>query len=131
MRAQRIVPPPTAFSRTSRKQPREQSGDHLAFIRGLPCLVTGRTDGVEAAHIRYGDILFGKRETGKGEKPSDCWVVPLHRDRHRDQHLHGDERDWWRRLGIDPLQVALALHRISGDNELGANIVREARERRT
>lgn len=129
--AQRLLIPSTAFARTSRKQPREESGDHLDFIRSLPCVVTGRTDGVDAAHIRYPDLLFGKRATGKGEKPSDCWTVPLQRDQHRDQHLHGDERAWWEGIGIDPLQVALALHRISGDAEMGCLIVREARERRT
>lgn len=130
MTAHRLIIPRTAFTRTGRKQPREESGPHLDYIRSLPCVVTGRTDGVEAAHIRYGDRLFGKRETGRGEKPSDCWTVPLQRDQHRDQHIHGDERAWWESIRIDPLQVALALHRISGDSELGQSIVREARERR-
>lgn len=130
IRAARIVPPPTAFRTSARKQPREQDGDHLAFIRMLSCLVSGRRDGIEAAHVRYGDALFAKRETGKGEKPSDCWAVPLHRDQHRDQHARGDEAAWWRSVGIDPLQVALALHRVTGHASEAEAILDEARRRR-
>jgi len=129
MSAQRIVPPPTAFRLShGRKRPREENRAHLAFIRNLPCLVTGRRDNVEAAHIRYQDLAYGKRAAGKGEKPSDAWTVPLHRDVHREQHDAGDEQLWWQEKGIDPVRVALALSQASGDDDAAEIIIRTARE---
>ena len=110
------------------RQPRIQDKAHCAFIRRLPCLITGRTDGVECAHIRYADLRFDKRETGKAERPSDQWTVPLHHELHRAQHATG-ERDWWRLQGINPITICLALYEVSGDDEAGKEILREARER--
>lgn len=129
-RAQRLAPPETAFRLShGRKRPREEEASHLEFIRSLPCLVTGQVGGIEACHVRYGDALFGKRECGKAEKPSDCWTVPLHYLQHRDQHS-GDERAWWAGIRMDPLQVALALHRATGDRDAALAILDEARNRR-
>ena len=91
---------------------------HLDFIRSLPCLITGARD-VEAAHIRYGNMRWGKRSTGIGEKPDDQWVVPLSQKVHREQHDFGDEELWWREKGIDPVLIALALWRASGDEQAG------------
>ena len=91
-------------------------------------MVTCARDGVEAAHIRFADVLLGKREVGKGERPDDRWAVPLHYIQHRAQHATG-ERKWWRSKGIDPLAVALALYEVSGDDEAGEEILRQARER--
>lgn len=130
--AARLAIPDTAF-RTShgKKRPRIEDGKYLAWIRGLPCVVTGRRDGIEAAHVRYGDPIFGKRETGKGERPDDRWALPLHCDQHRDQHAHGDERGWWKNIiRMDPLQVCLALYHISGDDQAALGILDEARKRR-
>lgn len=129
--AARLAIPDTAFRMShGKKRPRIENGQHLAWIRTLPCLVTGRGDGIEAAHCRYGDAVFGKRETGKGERPDDRWALPLHRDQHKDQHAHGDERDWWAKLGIDPLQICLALYHVSGDDQAALGILDEARKRR-
>lgn len=104
------------------RQPRVRDRNHLAFIAQLPCLITG-VYGVHVAHIRYGDPEYDKRSTGMGEKPSDCWVVPLAPDVHLyDQHRAG-ERDWWVGKGLDPLEVAKALYGASGDVERGVEIV--------
>ena len=109
------------------KQPRIHDDAHLDFIRALPCLVCGDNTSTEAAHIRFGDLRVDKRPTGMGEKPSDCWVVPLCGDCHRIQH-EMSERQFWADAGIDPILVAMALYRISGDHERGCRIVQAIRE---
>lgn len=110
------------------RQPRIRDERHCKWIRSLPCIISGTRCGVEAAHIRFSDNIFGKRPTGKGERPDDRWTVPLSRDQHADQHRHG-EREWWSRQGINPLAIAMALYRVSGNTEAGENIIREVRER--
>lgn len=57
-----------------------RSKDHLAFVRSLPCCVSGRTFGVEAAHV-------GRR--GLGQKCSDFETIPLNALYHREQHRVG------------------------------------------
>lgn len=121
----RIAIPDTAFARTVSKRPRIERPDHLAWIRTLPCLITGMRP-VDAAHIRYPELGLGKLPTGLGEKPSDMWTVPLHRAVHTDQHACG-ERAWWHDRGIDPLPIALALWACSGDDDIANVILREAR----
>lgn len=92
------------------KHPRVSDRGYLSFIHDLPCIVTGRRgEGVQGAHVRYGSIPHGKRDTGAGEKPDDRWVVPLWHEEHADQHAHG-ERGWWQRKGIDPLCVAALIY---------------------
>jgi hypothetical protein len=124
-----IPRPSTAFADTApkvKKKQRQNIEAHLRFIRSLPCLVTGARP-VEAAHIRYADMRYGKRLTGTGEKPDDHWVVPLSPASHRDQHAAGDELAWWKSKGIDPLFVALALWRATGDEDVAEQIIRENR----
>lgn len=128
MTAQRIAVDYNPLARIRR--PRVQSPKHLAFIRQLPCIITWNHHGVEAAHIRYADLPLGKLPTGMGEKPSDCWTIPLHATVHRTdknaQH-NMNERSFWSGHNINPCVVALALWRCSGDIELGEMIIREAR----
>jgi hypothetical protein len=97
---------------------------HLDFIRSLPCLVCGK-GAVEAAHIRYADARAAKDITGMGTKSDDAWAIPLCTDHHRIQHTMG-ERRFWTQQKIDPIFVALALYRVSGDEESGNKIVRHA-----
>lgn len=65
-----------------------------------------------------------------GEKPSDCWTVPLCPNCHTDgpdaQHK-GNERAFWNHRKIDVLLVALLLYAHSGDVEAGTSIVRKHR----
>lgn len=130
MKPQRIVRPSTAFSVASKKQrsPRERNEGHLKFIRRLPCIISG-VYGVDPAHIRSANPLFGKRETGAGEKPADKWVVPLSRRFHDEQHAAGNELLWWASKGIDPFGLALALYDASGDEELAESIIASHRSR--
>lgn len=120
---------PEAFSLGApkgKKRQREEDGKHLAFIRELPCLITGRQP-VEAAHISFASAAYGKRERGKSEKADDCWTVPLCPEKHREQH-EGNEIAFWSRHGIDPLQVALSLFKCTGDHEMARVILRAARD---
>lgn len=104
------------------RRPRQKSEAHLAFIRQLPCLVTGTNIGVDAAHIRLPAIQYGKRPVGTGEKPDDRWAVPLCREEHTIQHSMS-ERAYWALRGKDPLPIAMALWGVSGDTELGELIL--------
>lgn len=61
----------------------QRSPAHLAFIRSLPCCVSGRRHGVEAAHV-------GRR--GMGQKCSDFETIPLNSLYHREQHRIGLKR---------------------------------------
>ena len=125
----RIPRHPEAFSKSpvsKKRRPREHDDKHLAFIRTLPCVLTGKRP-VEAAHVRYADPAYGKRETGKSEKPHDKWTVPLSPEKHREQH-DMNEREFWARHGVDPLRVAAALWASTGDDETAEVILREARQ---
>lgn len=123
--------PPTAFTRSKRIRGRQHDEKHLAFIRTLPCVVSGVHVNVEAAHIRYSDATWGKVNPGTGKKPDDCWTIPLCAELHRLDPINSqhsmNEREFWERHGIDPLSVAHALYAISGDYEAGLKIILEAR----
>ena len=124
----RLIRPDTAFSNApigkQKKRVRSEDRDHLAWIRTLPCVISGERP-VDPAHIRYADRVYGKREVGKAEKPDDRWVVPLCRRLHDEQHSMS-ERIFWARHGLDPLRIALALHANSGDDDQAAIILQEA-----
>lgn len=105
------------------RRPRIHLPDHLAFIRTLPCLVSGDDTSTEATHIRFSDLTVGKRQTGKAEKPDDIWTVPLSSEQHRRQHTM-KEAHFWYEARIDPIKVALALYAVSGDYERGLEIVK-------
>jgi hypothetical protein len=129
-RAQRIVPPDTAFATLRPKRPRRHDGDHLTFIRGCSCAVCGGRKNVQAAHIRMGNRVYGKRETGAGEKPSDQFTTPLCAKHHDEQH-RGSEQDFWKRNGIDPFHLATSLYAISGDHDAAELILRTAHDHST
>lgn len=116
-----------AFSKSpiDKKRPAKKDAVYLKWLHELPCLVTG-TRPVEACHVSYADARYGKRERGKSEKADDRWAVPLCAAEHRRQHTM-DERSYWRSVGIDPLQVALALKGVEGDNTMAELIIRNAR----
>lgn len=92
------------------RQPRVEDPAYLAYVRTLPCLVCGRPGPSDPAHIRAAAPLYGKRYTGKGEKPDDKWVLPLCRREHDAQHRES-ELGWWAGMGlVDPFAVAVALY---------------------
>lgn len=91
------------------RQPRVEDPAYLAYVRSLPCLICGRGPS-DPAHIRAAAPLYGKRYTGKGEKPDDKWAVPLCRVDHADQHRR-NELQWWASKGIpDPFTKAEELY---------------------
>lgn len=105
---------------------RQHDEKHLAFVRGLACIVCGDNTATEAAHVRLADPGAAKRPTGMQEKPDDCWTLPMCGRCHREQH-GTNERTFWASLGIDPIFVCLALKRVSGDPEAGEMIVAQNR----
>jgi hypothetical protein len=90
------------------RQPRIEDPAYLAHVRTLPCLICG-SPWTEAAHIRAASLPHGKRYTGKAEKPSDCWAVPLCSHHHREQHST-NELAWWVSYGLDPFVIAIELY---------------------
>ena len=121
----RVALPNTAFEvKYSKTTAPKKEISYLEWIRELPCLVTGAHP-VEAAHVSYPDLRFGKLGRGKGRKESDRWAIPLCPAEHRRQHSM-DERAYWQSVGIDPLQVALALYGCDGDNTMAEIIIRNA-----
>lgn len=91
------------------RQPRQEDAAYLAYVRGLPCLIC-RRPGSDPAHLRSAARQYGKRQCGMAEKPDDCWVLPLCRTHHDEQHRN-NEMQWWARQGIpDPHAVAIALY---------------------
>lgn len=108
------------------REPRVKDGNHLDFVRSLPCVCCQDNTTTEAAHVRFGDSRAAKRHLGKGEKPDDSFAVPLCGGHHRMQH-EISERRFWDEAGIDPIFVALALHRVSGNYHAGLQIIANAR----
>ena len=83
---------------------------HLAFIRTLPCCVTGK-NGCVAHHLTVGRNRMGR-------KAGDDETVPLLPKMHDGfpGSLHSiGESNFWNRAGIDPSQLAEALYRETGD----------------
>lgn len=121
---------PTAFSLdpSDKAQKRIKDDRHLAFIRTLPSVLSG-SYGCEACHIRYGDPMYRKKRTGRGQKPDDAWTVPLTPDEHREQHSM-NEVNFWNRYRIDPLAIAQKLYEVSGDKEAALAIIKQAHERK-
>ena len=92
------------------KSPRQHATPYLKMVASLPCLLSGRIIGVQAAHIAYGSVTWDKHYTGMAEKADDRWTVPLCQELHLmntgSQHHHGHEELWWAQFGVDPLRVA-------------------------
>ena len=81
---------------------RVRSKEHLRFVAQQPCVVCGRTPS-HAHHVRFA------QPRGLGLKVSDEFTVPLCAIHHSDNHTTGDEKAWWAKHTIDPLQVARKL----------------------
>ena len=105
------------------RSPRLHDGTHLAFVRTRPCCACKRLGPSEAAHIRMACPARGKEYTGKTEKPSDMWTVPLcaycHRTGILAQHKTSEDK-FWKRVGRDQFAIALELWTQSGGEERAA-----------
>ena len=108
---------------TRRTSPRAAERARYTFLHELPCAVTGR-DGIEVAHIRGADALFGKPLTGMGIKPHWVWTLPLSPDAHATQHREGELIWWrmhgypWRDLTRGPMAAALILEGFRSMNDV-------------
>jgi hypothetical protein len=65
--------------------------------------------------VRMSEPILSKRQTGKGEKPDDCWALPLCHRHHETQHLKG-EKIFWDAHDINPVVACLIL-RIAYEHE--------------
>jgi hypothetical protein len=137
----RVRSPSTAFSKSPKRGPRERKENprFLAWLRTLPCIVTGTRFNIHAAHIRYSDAARGKINPGIQRKPDDRYCVPLCFDMHngdpRNSQHSMNERAFWERHRIDPIKAADKLWAIFNDetlsqierDEAGEKVIREAR----
>ena len=105
------------------KHPRVYDEAHLDFIRSLPCVSCGDDTATEAAHLRAGSLLYGKKPAGMQEKPSDRWTLPLCSRCHRRQH-QGNELEFWTNAGINPFVLSMTLHGVTGDHEAAMEVLR-------
>lgn len=104
------------------KRPRIKNEAHLRFVRSLPCVCCGDNTATEAAHIRTGNLFYGKRNTGGAEKPSDIWALPLCGKHHAEQH-RGSEVRFWEGYGTNPFVLALTLYACSGDHVTASDVL--------
>lgn len=106
--AARVKMAGSAFTANYRRQAgADRSSAYLAWIRSLPCAISGRRP-VEAAHLSTASMFYGHAGRGLGRKAGDRWALPLAADLHRQQHA-GSEREFWRAAGIDPHLLGLVL----------------------
>jgi hypothetical protein len=112
------------------KDDQEKAGsDHLAFIRSLPCLVTGAKS--EAAHVSFTLKIAGKADKGVGKKSSDVYTVPLCHVEHMKQHAHPKgEVGFWAEHGLkkeDVIILCLRLWTHSGSPAGAMKAIEDAR----
>lgn len=105
--AHHITPDPTP------KRKPAKSKDYLAFVRKLPCCITG-SYGVEAAHLSMAAPRYGHYGRGRQSKAPDRWALPLSPGHHAHQHGIG-ERAFWDVYDIDPHILALTLYGLWSD----------------
>jgi hypothetical protein len=89
---------------------RYRNKEHLRFVAQQACLVCGRKPS-DPHHLRF------IQPRALGRKASDEFAVPLCRIHHRAAHRTGDERTWWKQLGVDPIKAARRFWRITRLNE--------------
>jgi hypothetical protein len=99
---------------------------HQAFIRALPCVSCGKPAPSECAQVRM--------HAGLGIPASDRYLVPLcgpatvWQDCCHSRKLYRGAACFWSELGIDPLDLAAQLWRVSGDVTAGLRAVMRARQ---
>jgi DNA recombination protein Rad52 len=75
---------------------------HLHYVASLPCLICQDVPS-HAHHLTFA------QPRGLSLKVSDEFSVPLCAIHHNEVHRAGGEAFWWKRLGLEPLQVAADL----------------------
>ena len=114
-RTKRVKP-----SGPGQRDPRQIDKAHKGRIAQLPCTACLSMP-VEVAHVRYSFPAGGKRATGKAEKPSDKWCIPLCPWCHRlapDAQHNSNEREWWEKRHINPLDICERLYKVSQSEKM-------------
>lgn len=96
-----------------------RSNKHRKFISEQPCIITGRTLGVQSHHLLR---VEGK---GMGTKTSDIWCIPLHWEVHAALHKNGNEVAFFVNHGLDyemVKAVALRFSSISSDKKIRESV---------
>lgn len=126
----RIARPDTAFSLQPKTAKARKDSGYLAWLHGVPCIVTG-TLPVEAAHLSTANPKYGHMGRGKGQKAHDRWALPLSAEQHRWQHHLGEDYYWaCRRIEVsDPYLTALVLHGLYLDGVSPEDAYRIIRQR--
>jgi hypothetical protein len=89
---------------------RYRNKEHLRLVAQQACLVCGRKPS-DPHHLRF------MQPRALGRKVSDEFTVPLCRIHHRAAHRAGNERAWWKQLGIHAIKAAHRFWRITRMNE--------------
>ena len=87
---------------------------HLEFVASQPCLLCERRPS-DAHHLRFA------QPSALGRRVSDEFTVPLCRSHHRALHRRGNEPEWWKENGIDPVGIAQKLWERSRLGNMPAN----------
>ncbi|WP_324005262.1 DUF968 domain-containing protein [Aeromonas hydrophila] len=102
-----IDPEPPMLHIPRPKMKRWESANYLAFVRQLPCVVTGQTDGIEAHHV------VGHGLSVMGSKTHDLMTFPLCHQAHMELHNNGWQQ-WEQTHGSQLDHVAMTLNKAAG-----------------
>ncbi|WCH24864.1 DUF968 domain-containing protein [Aeromonas salmonicida] len=102
-----IDPEPPMLHIPRPKMKRWESANYLAFVRQLPCVVTGQTDGIEAHHV------VGHGLSVMGSKTHDLMTFPLCHQAHMKLHNNGWQQ-WEQTHGSQLDHVAMTLNKAAG-----------------
>lgn len=104
---------------------------YLQWLHELPCVVSGREgEGVQAAHLRAGNLDYGKPQSGGQQKPSDMWCLPLWHEEHAKQHSMNEEA-YWAAVGIDPWALCCKLWMVFPNENQARVIIKRAKAGRS
>lgn len=78
---------------------RLRNPEHLKFVVRHGCVICGKNR-VHAHHLTFA------QPNALGRKVSDEFTVPLCPTHHRELHHAGNEQEWWKGKGIDPVARA-------------------------
>ncbi|WP_281705102.1 DUF968 domain-containing protein [Aeromonas taiwanensis] len=102
-----IDPEPPMLHIPRPKMQRWESANYLAFVRQLPCVVTGQTDGIEAHHV------VGHGLSVMGSKTHDLMTFPLCHQAHMELHNWGWQQ-WEQTHGSQLDHVVMTLNKAAG-----------------
>ncbi|MCH7348568.1 DUF968 domain-containing protein [Aeromonas sp. MR7] len=102
-----IDPDPPMLHIPRPKMKRWESANYLAFVRQLPCVVTGQADGIEAHHV------VGHGLSVMGSKTHDLMTFPLCHQAHMELHNNGWQQ-WEKTHGSQLDHVAMTLNKAAG-----------------